>query len=613
MRNHSGSVKRRDTRASHSPQRRIPELWVYAALLVTTAAVFAQVRNFQFITLDDLSSQWVLGPLTRQGLTLQGLWWALTSGAENWWFPVTRFSHMLDCQLFGVNSGAAHLMSAFIHILSTSILFAFFRRATGSLWPSAFVAFVFALHPLHVESVAWVAERKDVLCAFFWMLTLWAWLRYSRQPDRRRYAAVAIFLGLALMSKSMAVTLPLVLILVDVWPLRRPIPLAASVKEKLPLFALAAAAGIVTIACARSGGAGIETFPLHLRVENALIRYVLYIEKMFWPTDLALFYPYPKSIPLWQPVAAAILLAAVTAAVIALRRPYLLAGWLWYLGTMAPVIGIVQSGWQAWADRYMYLPMIGLSVMLAWGAAELSMRWRQSARPLAALAVAACAAMAMVTYHQLQYWTNTETLFQHALAVTDRNVIAHNSLGAYYLDSPGRLPEAIQQFQAALRIEPNNAIAHNDLGMALLRTPGRTEEARAQLETAVRIKPDYFEAHNNLAAVLLQTPGRLPDAVAELQAALQIQPDSAEAHYNLGVALSNIPGRLPEAVEQLQAALRVSPDFETAYALAAALAQIPGRQLDAVSYLQFALRLRPGSPQAMQLFRRLTGRASSNN
>ncbi|HXK01464.1 MAG TPA: tetratricopeptide repeat protein [Verrucomicrobiae bacterium] len=605
MGKHAASRKSRAGAALNRPRPAVLDIWIGAGLFATVLLVYAQVRHFEFITLDDLSSEWVLGPMTRRGITLQGLWWALRSGAENWWFPLTRFSHMLDCELFGLNSGAHHFISVLLHAVSTVVLFAFFRRATGDLWPSAFVAFVFAMHPLHVESVAWVAERKDVLCAFFWMWTLWSYLRYVQRPDRQRYAVVAISLCLSLMSKSMAVSLPCVLVLADFWPLCRPISIGASIREKLPLFAMAAAAGVITIICAHQGGAGVATFPLALRLENALLRYVLYVAKTFWPANLAVFYPYPASIPAWQPVVCAVLLASITAAALRLRKyRYLAAGWLWYLGTMALVIGVVQSGWQAWADRYMYIPMIGISVMLAWGVAEVPHRRPRAKTSVAALGVASCIAMAAATYTQLAYWQNTETLFTRALAVTDRNYMAHNSLGAYLLDRPGRLPEAIGHFEQAIRIDPRNAVAQNDLGLALLRMD-RLPEAREHLEQAVRLKPDSFESHNNLAAALLRTPGRMDDALAEFQAAVRIRPDSAEAHYNLGAILSKMPGRVPEAVDHLQAALQITPDFDTHYALAVALLQIPGRTAEARVQLQAALRLKPDSQEARQLLRQI--------
>ncbi|HTP35902.1 MAG TPA: tetratricopeptide repeat protein [Candidatus Acidoferrales bacterium] len=605
MGKHAASRKSRAGPAPNRPRPAMQDIWIGAGLFATVLLVYAQVRHFEFITLDDLSSEWVLGPMTRRGITLPGLWWALTSGAENWWFPLTRFSHMLDCELFGLNSGAHHFTSVLLHAVSTVVLFAFFRRATGDLWPSAFVAFVFAMHPLHVESVAWVAERKDVLCAFFWMWTLWFYLRYVQRPDRRRYAVVALFLCLSLMSKSMAVSLPCVLVLADFWPLRRPISIAASIREKLPLFALAAAAGVITIICAHQGGAGVATFPLAMRLENALIRYVLYVAKTFWPANLAVYYPYPASIPAWQPLMCAVVLAGMTVAALLLRKHrYLPAGWLWYLGTMALVIGVVQSGWQAWADRYMYIPMIGISVMLAWGIAEASRCWPRTRTPVTVIGVGACLAMAAAAYNQLAYWQNTETLFARALAVTDRNYMAHNSLGAYLLDRPGRLPEAIGHFEQAIRIDPRNAVAQNDLGLALLRMD-RLPEAREHLETAVRLKPDSFESHNNLAAALLRTPGRMDDALAEFQAAVRIRPDSAEAHYNLGAMLSKMPGRMPEAVQHLQAALQINPDFDTHYALAVALLQIPGRTAEARVQLQAALRLKPDSQEARQLLRQI--------
>jgi protein O-mannosyl-transferase len=421
-------------------------------------------------------------------------------------------------------------------------------------------------------------------------------------------------MGLALMSKSMAASLPFALMLCDYWPLRRAISVSASIREKLPLFGLAVASGIVTIVTSRRGGAGIEVFPFALRVENGLIRYVLYLVKMFWPANMAAFYPYPLAIPVWQAILAALTLCGLTALFVMLRRyRYLPVGWLWYLVTMSLVIGIVQSGWQAWADRYMYIPMIGLSAMIAWGAADLLCRWPQCKGYMVALAGASCLLMTAVTYNQIQYWKNTETLFVHALAVTDRNVMAHNSLGAYFLDMPGRLPEAIDHLEKAIAIDPKNEIAHNSLGLALLKVPGRLADARTHFETAVRLRPSYIEAHNNLAAAFLRTPGGALNAVNEFETAVRIKPDSEEAHYNLGAALSTIPGRLSDAITQFEAAVQISPDFDGRYALGMTLAQVPERRAEAVVHLRAALQLRPESREAQQLLRQLTGSGVPSN
>ena len=368
------------------------------------------------------------------GITLEGLEWALTSQDAANWFPVTWISHMLDCQFFGLDSGWHHITNVLIHGLASLLLFAFLYRATGARWRSALVAFLFVVHPLHVESVAWVAERKDVLSAFFWFLTLWAYVRYTERPSSGRYLLVLLAFCFGLMAKPMIVTLPFVLLLLDFWPLRRlSFParaegggkprMAAILWEKAPLLVLSLAVSVITYLAQNRSGAvkALSAFPIGLRFENAMISYVVYIVQMFWPVRLAVIYPYPRHIPTWQATLAALALAGASMIVVRLRRgcPYLATGWFWYLGTLVPVIGIVQVGAQAHADRYTYIPMVGLSIMVAWGGAEVtrSSRLRPLAGGLMSLACLACAALAWL---QVQHWRNSETLFRHALDVTCR-------------------------------------------------------------------------------------------------------------------------------------------------------------------------------------------------
>jgi tetratricopeptide (TPR) repeat protein len=552
-------------------------------------------------------------PHVRSGLTPRGFEWALTSGEYSNWFPLTRLSHLLDGELFGMESGSHHLTNVLLHALAALALFAFLFRATRDRWPSAFVAAMFALHPLHVESVAWVAERKDVLCVFFWFLALWAYVRYVERPEWRRYVLVLVFFCLGLMSKPMIVTLPLVLLLLDVWPLRRlapwplahsdgkprtaPIPWSSAVGEKIPFFSLSAATCVVTYLVQNSGGAvkAVTAYPAWLRVENAAVSYLVYIGKTVWPSGLAMFYPYRHDLPAWQAGLAGAVILGITALVLFRIRswPYLAVGWLWYLGTLVPVIGLVQVGDQARADRYMYLPMTGLAIMLAWGVADALRRWPRLETPVAVLASAALVLWAAVTADQIPYWKNSRTLYQHALDVTPQNYRAHMLLGLYLIDIPGRLPEGIDHLEASVRIEPDYAVAHYNLGIALLRTPGRLTDAIAEFEAALRIEPDYAEAHNNLGNALLRSPGRLPDAMAEFEAALRIEPDYAEAHNNLGIGLFRA-GRLPEATAEFEAALRIEPDYAEAHAnLAGALSQTPGALPRALAHYEAALRLEP--------------------
>jgi tetratricopeptide (TPR) repeat protein len=614
------SLRRRDAEAlrqaqripSNASQRSSPRLSVsaskknfpiYLLLVLATVAVYSQVLHFDFVNFDD-PDYITNNSHVRQGITADGIAWALTSTDAANWFPVTRLSQMLDVQLFGFSPGWHHLTNVLFHTFATLLLFAFLHRATGARWPSAFVAFVFALHPLHVESVAWVAERKDVLSAFFWFLALWTYVRYTEHPGAGRYLLVLLAFCLGLMSKPMIVTLPLVMLLLDVWPLRRwPLRLW----EKLPFFALSAAAAVVTYAVQSGAGAAEAVqVPLGLRAENALVSYVTYIAKMFWPTRLAVFYPYPPDLPVWQVTIAAIVLAVVSA--LALWRfrthPYFAIGWLWYLVTLVPVIGLVQVGAQARADRYTYVPMVGLSIMLAWGATSITLQWPRTKPAIVALAAVACTACVALTWVQIQYWRNSETLFQHAVDVTSGNYVAEHNLGTELMEDPGRLPEAIHHLEAAVQIKPDSARAHSDLGSALSKLPdrlpqviveyqlavryspgsaiphynlgnalaaaGRLPEALAEWDTAIRLDPEYAprlkqpmaEAHNNLGVSLTSASASLPDAIGHFEAALRLAPDYADAHYNLGLALSNIPARMPEAISELEAAQRLRPDPE---------------------------------------------------
>ncbi|MGA3017377.1 MAG: tetratricopeptide repeat protein [Bryobacteraceae bacterium] len=622
-------------------------------LFVATFAVYAQVRHFDFVNFDD--PEYVTSnPHVRTGITPANVAWAFTSGEAANWFPLTRLSHMLDYQMFGLRSGWHHLTNVLLHALAVLLLFAFLNRSTGSRWRSAWVALVFALHPLHVESVAWVAERKDSLSAFFGLLALWSYVRYVERPAPRRYLLVVLAFGLGLMAKPMLVTLPLVMLLVDVWPLGRVTDRSWSriwplLREKIPFFAMAAAAAGATYLVQQASGAvrSSEAFPLALRVENALVSYIIYIAKMFWPVRLAVFYPYPSAVPAWQAAAAALAIAAISILVLrsVRNRPYLAVGWLWYLGTLVPVIGLIQVGAQARADRYTYLPMVGLSIMLVWGLPEVL-----KSKVAIFGAIVACLACAVLCEAQIQYWRNSETLFRHALDVTSSNYLAHHNLGVAFADE-GRFPEAIKQYQAALQIEPNAAnvqtdygnalaksgripeaiehyeaalrvlpdspITHNDLANALAATPGSEPEAIAEYQTALRLKADYEEARKNLAQVQSNAAemqysmgvdlakSRKPEAaIPHFEEALRLKPDYVDAHNNLGVVLAGA-GRVQEAISHFEAALRIDPNSADAHVnLGIALSEIPGRMQEATRHFEAALRIKP-DPEIRQMLDRL--------
>ncbi|MBV9762559.1 MAG: tetratricopeptide repeat protein [Acidobacteriaceae bacterium] len=567
------------------PNSALAGIWIYLALFAITLAVYAPVRQFDFINYDD--PEYVTSnPHVQQGISVHGIEWAATSRDAANWFPLTRVSHMLDAQLFGLDAGMHHLVNALLHALAALFVFEFLFRATRRRWAGAFVAFVFALHPFHVESVAWISERKDVLCALFWFVTLWLYTRYAERPEWRRYLLVLFSFCLGLLSKPMIVTLPLVLLLLDVWPLRRARSWKRLILEKIPFAVMAAGAAVITYS-AQQASRAVKAFPLGIRFENALVSYATYIVKMFWPANLAVFYPYPRSIPAWQPIVATLALAAISFLVLrtARTRPYLLVGWSWYLITLLPVIGVIQAGAQARADRYTYIPMVGLLVMLAWGAADLALRWCKARAAIVTCAAAACACCVVLTSMQLQYWRNSESLFRHAIEVTQGNYVAEHNLGLAISDQPGRLPEAIAHYQAALRMQPESVEARSDLGSALAKS-GRFDQALAEFETALRLAPDCSICRANLAiaqgqeaqelfeeGVALAKAGKTQEAIDRFEAALRLAPDNPELHNNLGVALATL-GQIPLAIREFQAAIRLKPDYEDArYNLRAAQSQ----------------------------------------
>jgi protein O-mannosyl-transferase len=578
-----------------------PDLLVCLLLLAATLAVYSQVRQYGFVNFDD-PYYVVNNSHVQAGLTAGGVAWAFTTFDTANWFPLTWLSHMADYQLFGLDSGWHHLSNVLLHALAALLLFAAWKRMTGARWPSAFVAFLFALHPLHVESVAWISERKDVLSAFFWFLTLWCYARYVERPGTGRYLAVLTAFCCGLMAKPMAVTLPFVLLLLDIWPLRRAPRIAllgtSLLREKLPFFALAAGSSLVTFVAQRHGGAvvALAGAPLSLRIENALVSYVAYLGNLFWPVDLAVLYPYPSALPAWRVAAAALVLAGIS--LLAARqfrvRPYLAVGWCWFLGTLVPVIGLVQVGLQARADRYTYVPMVGISIMLAWGAAELMARHPGARRAVIAAGIVACSACMAVTWFQIRYWASSATLFRHAAQVTSGNYVMHNNLADCYLEQQQN-EEARAEASEALRLRPDYVDAHVNLATALSRL-GKPGDAEEEYRKALAIQPASFEAHSGLGAALALQQ-RTPEALAELQTALRLQPDYADGHYNLGRVLAAL-GRNQEAADEFAAAVRLDPGHaEAHHSLGIALAA-QGKLDEAAGEFAAEARLRPTDANA---------------
>ena len=540
-------------------------------LIVATLLVYGQLPSHDFIDFDD-GAYVIENPYVSSGFTKEGLIWAFDVGN---WHPLTWLSHMLDCELFGLNAGWHHLINLLFHIANTLLLFLALGRMTGDLWRSGIVAVLFALHPLNVESVAWVSERKNTLSTFFWMLTIWSYVSYAERPRVRQYFLVLIFFALALMAKPMVVTLPFVLLLMDVWPLGR-LRLNSAEKgshlvvkrespfrlvwEKIPLFVLSAVLCVMTLLSSHLGKAivSIEDLPLKIRIANALVSYITYMKKMIWSHDLGVFYPFSATYPTWKTVGAGVLLMGLSIMVFVARkkRPYLAVGWLWYLGTLIPVIGLVQAGVQSMADRYTYIPMIGLFIMVTWGVPDFAARWRYRRLVLSISACLLILGLMVCTLFQVGYWKDSISLFKHTVKVTSNNYVFHNNLGVA-LANKGKYEEAIRHFKEVLKIKPGWVKPHYNLGLAktgLKRFKGAIEH----FYDVVRLKPDHADAHHYLG-IMLFSQGRIKAAVTHYQEVLKIKPDSAAVHYNLGIVLMRM-GHVKEAAAHFDNVLRINPD-----------------------------------------------------
>ncbi|MGO9018456.1 MAG: tetratricopeptide repeat protein [Syntrophobacteraceae bacterium] len=676
-------------------------LLIFLFLTAITLTAFWQVHQCDFISYDD--PIYVTENIhIIHGITIPAIRWALATSYASNWHPLTWMSHMLDVQLFGLNPRWHHQTNLLFHIANTLLLFFVFNRMTKAPWKSAFVAALFAIHPLHVESVAWMAERKDVLSTFFWMLTMAAYISYvehGAEDDRRkavfspspvpplppsvlrlpssvlRYLAVLIFFALGLMAKPMLVTLPFVLLLLDYWPLQRlqaagsreqgarsekqdpklgqgplsankrklpkkptdqviaqssALSPAASQKigreleafyarsersprtrsavrvqsfalrplllEKIPLFALAALSCIVTYVAQKEGGSvvSIEGIRPGVRIANAFISYIIYIGKTIWPNNLAVFYPHPGSLPLWQVFGAALLLIAVTFITIweAERLPYLTVGWLWFTGTLVPVIGIVQVGAQAMADRYAYVPLIGLFIVAAWGIPELLKEWRYRKEALFVASALVLAYLLTVTWTQVGYWNNSISLYDHSLKVTGNNDTILNNRGVAYRQL-GNLRHAISDYDLAIEINPKNVEIYNNLGIAHGKL-GDHRQAIEDFDRAVGIDPGHVEAHFN-RGIAYDKLGKLRQAIDDFDRVIEIDPEYVEAYFNRGVAYGKL-GNQRRAIEDFDRVIGINPeDGRTYFNRAVAFGEL-GNRGQAIEDLKTAARL--GSEEA---------------
>ncbi|MCX5848919.1 MAG: tetratricopeptide repeat protein [Deltaproteobacteria bacterium] len=493
------------------------KLIIYIVLAVVTFAVYWQVNQFDFVNFDD--NVYVTQNIHIQsGITLDGVRWAFGTKYFDLWHPLIWLSFMLDYQFYGLNAGGYHVTNLILHIMSTLLLFLLFNRMTGAIWKSAFVAALFALHPLHVESVAWIAERKDVLSAFFWMLTLCLYVSYTEKPAIRRYLLVLFSFTCALMSKPMVVTLPVIMILLDYWPLgrfesKKDNLILWQLKEKIPFFVLSAVLVIVTFQAPQNTSlktlyapyskSSLDVFPLFSRIANALVSFVTYLEKTFWPHDLAVFYPFLGHFPFWQVLGSVLLILVISAAVIVMvkRLPYLFFGWLWFAATIFPVIGVIQVGGFSMADRYTYIPLIGIFVMLAWGIPALIKREETRKKILFPAAIAVLTILAVLSWKQCGYWENSIYLLNHSLRVTKYNYLAHNNLASALLEK-GKTQEAIYHYDQSIIIAPDYVLAYNNKGVIYAKC-GQYQLAIENFNEAIRRKPDYANAYNNRGKVYL--------------------------------------------------------------------------------------------------------------
>ena len=620
--------------------RKHPVTIICVFLTIAICSVYLQVKDHQFINMDD--GQYVTeNSHVLSGLNLGNIKWALTRVYAANWHPLTWISHMMDVNIFGMNPGMHHLTNVIFHVLNSILLLIVLNQMTGALWRSAAVAALFALHPLHVESVAWIAERKDVLSTFFWMLTMLAYHRYVGSRTISKYLLMILFFGLGLMAKPMLVTLPFVLLLLDFWPLKReelnltdngsqaalsmwpktnPRGILRLILEKVPLMIMALAASRVTFYAQSVGGAvnSLERVNFALRIQNVIISYVAYLWKMVWPLNLAVFYPYPKQFSILTVVMCLLLLIAITVIVVmSVRRlPYLLTGWFWYLGSLVPVIGIMKVGDQSMADRYTYIPLIGIFVMVAWGIPELLDKWQLKKIALITLTGIVIPILIVFSWIQVGYWKNSNTLFRHALKVTANNALAHTNLSLALIDqgdfdealkhcaealkinpyytqaynnmgavliNRGEISKAISIFSKAIQIDSNNVYAYKSLGQAFI-TQGNNSEAVKQFSKVIEIEPECVSAYINMG-IALANQGKLNEAIYQYHKALQIKPDSLDAHYNLGIALIS-QGKIDEAIDQYKKVLGIDPGDEVTQDVLSSLLVKGGRIEDSVSGLR---------------------------
>lgn len=595
---------------------------VIGLVIAAAAAIYWPVRNFGFLNYDD--PVYVTdNPYVRAGVTRTGVAWALVSMSGNW-HPLTWLSHMIDVEVCGMNPGCHHRSNVLLHALNTVLLLVVLWKMTGAWWRSVVVAGLFLAHPLHVESVAWVSERKDVLSTAFWFSTLAAYHRYVMSPGTWRYLLVVLFFVLGLAAKPMLVTLPAVLLLIDYWPLGRWGGKAGSgrcprsvwrqlVLEKLPLIVLAVASSVVTLVAQHKAMAvkSFDSYGLSTRAANALVSYVAYLSRTIWPRRLSVVYPHPgDGIPLWQALVAGTVLGIATGAVVRLarRHPYLSVGWFWYLGTLVPVIGLVQVGWQGMADRYTYIPLTGIFVMAAWGIADSTARWGHRAATVSMAAIVLLSLSIVAARTQVEHWRTSRSLFEAALRNTSRNFVAENNLGNA-LEQEGKTEEAIPHFMRSIETNNHYSIARNNLGVSLLKQ-GKIAEAAERFQAVLELDAGNADAHYNLGFVEA-SKGEYGRAVDHYRQALATNPQLFRAYNNLATVLSQ-EGKPEEAITQYRQALRIAPFFAEAHFNLANALETVGNQGEAIKHYEETIRLEPGNVNALNNLGLMLARAGGS-
>ena len=559
-------------------QKARPVYWVSLFLILSILAVYGQLHDYPFITLDD-PTYVKDNPHIRDGLTLNGMYWSLRSVYASNWHPLTWISHMMDVELYGMDAGRHHMTNTIFHILNSLLLLFTLNRFTGRLWPSSVVTALFALHPINVEVVAWVAQRKTLLCFFFWLLALWYYHGYVQRPGKGRYVLVLLFFILGMMSKPAIVVFPFILMLLDYWPLARYQShksahksahkpgmamgligsISASIKEKIPFFVIAVAGSVLTFVAQKSGGAvtALDILPLNVRITNALLSYAAYLGKAFWPHKLVILYPYPDTIPVWHLAISTVLLGFISLWAIKTVRekPYVIVGWLWYLLILVPVIGIVQVGIQAMADRYAPIPLVGIFIILVWGVSDVSSDWDHRKAKLAVLAIMPLLILMTTTWKQAQTWRNSVTVFKQALSVSADNYLALNNMG-FALSIQNRIDDAVTYYSMALRINPDFEDARFNLGVALF-LQGNYGAAIEQYTHALQLNPLNAKTYNNSGAAMAKMGNEL-GAIQHFTSALRLDSDYADAHKNIANIYFS-KGKIPEAEEHYRSTLRINP------------------------------------------------------